>query len=331
MNEYTRDRVNLFADNIRALKKAFALHSPIIKRLAAIIYAQEGKAADPEAIRRGYEIIKKNASIFSMFRGNLSLCAAALLSLSGDPQAMFDGTLEVYAMLKDAKFWASDYLAVAALLIASGTGRENYARVVSRAKTIYGGMKARHWFLTGQDDYVYAAMLGMSGVNEDSAAERVEWFYGSLKNRFFDANSVQALAQILVLCGASGEAADRVLSLRETLKAAGVRLDRMYTLPMLGVFAAMPVDGVIIARDLKDAMVAFREQKGVGFLVASRRELLIYAAAITASKYAGELGGGAVTAAVSTGIAGIIIAQQTAMIVALAATSRAAASSHSSS
>ena len=329
MENITQDKLLLFAENAQIIKKEFALQSTQTKRLAALLYAQANKAIDCEAIRKCYTLIKQNTGMFSAFRGDMALGVAALLSLSSIPQEMFDETLKVYDLLKDVKLRASNFLTVAAYQIASQADASEYENVIARTRDFYDGMKADHFFYTGQDDYIFAAMLGLSGLAAETGTKQIEHIFSHLKDEFWDNNSVQALAQVLVL-GDTDDAENRVLVLRDALRAQKIKLDKSYTLSMLGVLALLPVDIDTIVHDMEDAQTMLRNQKGFGSLSIGTQELLMFAASLVADKHTQNAKDGVLTATVSTSIINIIIAQQAAMIAAISASSAAAASSTSS-
>ena len=97
-------KLALFAANAQEIKKGFIWKGSLIKRLAALLYALENKPMDCDAVRASHDLIKDNTGAFSMFRGNMSLCVAAMLSLRGDRDELFSNTLSVYGMMKKAKF-----------------------------------------------------------------------------------------------------------------------------------------------------------------------------------------------------------------------------------
>ena len=327
MENKTKSKLTLFINNTQTIKKEFKWHNIMTRRLAALLYAQENKPIDCEAIKRCHDLMKQNTGMFSSFRGNMSLCVATLLSLSPNPQGLFDNTLKVYAMLKDTKLRASDYLAVAAFQIAAQSEPLKYQNTVNRARDFYDGMKSHNFFVTGQDDYVFAAMLGLSDLDVAEGTERIAEIISRLKGDFWSKNSVQTLAQVLALGGSHDETMSRVLSLRDALRLQRIRLDKTYTLPALGILALLPVPIGTIVQDIAETEKILRAKKGFSAWSVTKQELLIYAAAATAGEYAESLKDGVVTAAVSTSITNIIIAQQVAMIAAISASSAAAASS----
>jgi len=284
---------------------------------------------DCEAIKQSYKMMKQNTGIFSSFRGNMALCIAAMLSLSPNPQELFHKTLQIYDMLKLQKLRASDYLAVAAFEIAAQTEPINYQNAVNRTRDFYDGMKSKNYFVTGQDDYIFAAMLGLSDLDITSGTERIAEIIKRLKNEFWSKNSVQILSQVLALGNSCDETVSRVLYLRDALRAQQIKLDKEYSLPSLGVLSLLPVATDVIVRDIDEAQQTLRNQKGFSRWSISKQELLIYAAAVTALEYAINANTDVVTAIVSTSLTNIIIAQQTAIIIAasVSASSAAAASS----
>ena len=330
MNNTVQQKVALFAENTQLIKKEFALQDTLTKRLAALLYAQAGKTIDCEAIRQCHAIIKQGTGVFSVFRGDMALCVSALLSLSPNPQELFNEALKVYDLLKGVKLRASDFLAVAAYQIAAEADASEYERVVTRTRAFYDGMKAHHFFYTGQDDYIFAAMLGLTDLDTEAGVEQIERLFLRLKDEFWDKNSVQTLAQVLVLGGSESEVENRVLSLRDALRAQKIKLDKTYTLPVLGILALLPVDADTLVRDLNEAQAYLRTQKGFGSLSLTTQELLLFAASLLAGEYAQGAKDGIVTAALSTGITNIIIAQHAAMIAAISASSAAASASASS-
>lgn len=325
-----QEKLDLLISNAQAVKKGFKLQNAMVRRLTALLYTLENRRVDCDAIRECRSLIRRNAGIFSRFRGNLFMCIAGLLSLKDKRQELIEHTLSVYDLMKRAKFRASDYLVAAAYQIAAHTDHDRAQYAVSRASEFYDGMKAQRWFYTGQDDYIYAAMLGLSDMDPAYGVEQIERIYQLLKGEFWSGNSVLALAQILALGGRSEQSAGRVLELRDALKNRKIRLDKAPTLPALGILALLPVNIEVIVQDICDARAFLRKQKGFGVLSVSVRELLLYSSAITASSHADDLKNSVTAASLSASIAGIILAQQTAIITSAVVSSTMAASASSS-
>lgn len=330
MKQDEQRNLELFADNVLTIKKEFVWQNTLIKRMAALLYAQQGKAVDCEAIRQCHTLIKKNTGVFSTFRGNLAICIATLLSLTPNPQEVLDESLKVYKLLKGAKFYASDFLVIAAFQIAVQAEPSRYEDVVARTRGFYEGMKAKHFFYTSQDDYIFAAMLGLSDVEVEAGSERIEQLYSRLKDEFWNQNSVQTLAQVLVLGNSDDSVASRVLALRDAFREQKIKLDKTYTLPILGVLALLPVEADTMIRDIGIAQDTLRTKKGFVSLSLTTQELLMFATSMVASRYAANVESDMLTATLSTSITSIIIAQQAAMLAAVAASAAASAAAASS-
>lgn len=328
MSSYSPDipaRLALFAENAQAIRKEFTWQNALTKRLAALLYAQANRRIDCDAIRQCHDLMKQNTGVFSTFRGHLALGVATLLSLSPDPQNLFSQTLAVYELLRAAKLRNSDYLVMAAYQIAAQTETARYQFAVDRTRAFYDGMKAHRRFQTGQDDYIYAAMLGLSTLDPVIATDRIERLFDQLRGQSRDKNSIQALAQVLVLGGSDDTAVVRVATLRDALRAEQIKLDKTFTLPSLGILALLPTEPAVIARDIHQAQAFLRAQKGFGPLSVTTQELLLYAAGIVADSYARTVDSGVLTATISTSVTNIIIAQQAATIAATSASGTAAA------
>lgn len=322
-------RLALFAENARAAKKAFAWRNAAVNRLAALLFAVEDRTIDIEAVRANLERVKRGTGLFSMFRGDSAIGLAARLSLSADPETRLVDALAVYEMLKDAKFKASPYLPIAAYQIAAIATPDRFASAVARAQAFYAAMKANHRFLTGQDDYIYAAMLALSDVEVEAGAERMERLYAELKAELRSGNPLQALTQVLVLGDDEARPAARLLALKDAFRARGLPMDKAYTLSSLGVLALLPREAGDIVEETALSYERLREQKGFGGWSVDKQELLLHAAALVACRSAEERTNLAPLATLATSLTNIIIAQQAA-IAAAAAASAAAASSSSS-
>ena len=188
-------------------------------------------------------------------------------------------------------------------------------------------MRARHFFITSQDDYIFAAMLGLTDLDPAAGSERIERLSAASKASSGTETASRTLAQVLVLGGSDDGIIDRVLALRDTLRARKIRLDKTYTLPVMGVLAMLPVETDRIARDIAAIQDTLGAQKGFGVLSVPTQELLLYAASIAASEYAKNVKDGVLTAALSTSVTNIIIAQRAAMIAAVSASTAASSAS----
>ena len=317
-------KIELFAANAQTAKSQFPWNYDLTRKMAALLYAQHGRTIDCDAIRTCVDLIKGNTGAFSAFRGDLILSLAALLSLCENPRAALGQTLRVYDMLKATKLRSSNYLVIAAYQIASQSDEGSYERIAERTRAFYDAMKAYHFFYTGEDDYIFAAMLGLSDIDADSGSQRIEQYFLKWKDSFWDKNSVQTLAQVLVLGSADEQINERISALRDAFNREKIKLDKSCTLPLLGIFALLPAETSDIVSDLNAAQAYLRKQKSFGSLSIATQELLVFASSMIAHEYAQGVKDGVLTAALSTSITNIILAEQAAMIACIAASSAAA-------
>lgn len=323
-------RLTLFAENAQGITKRFFWKNAMSKRLAALLYTAQDRTIDCDAIRASYELIKQRTSFFSYFTGNSSICLATLLSLADNQEARLADTLAVYNQMKEIRFVSSDHLVIAAYQIASGADSAQYQQAIEKATTFYTGMKKEHRFLTGRDDYIFAAMFGLSDKEPAAAIARMEQLYDELKREFISNNSVQTLTQVLVLGNETAETIARLHALRQAFRARGLRLDREYTLPSLGILALLPVDTQTIVDQVEGAYNFLRTQKGLSGWSVTKQELLLYATSLVTLSSIADAPDGIVTAALSTSIMNIIIAMQTATVIIAASTAASSSSSSSS-
>jgi len=329
MNNQLQAKLQLFADNNQNLKGDFIWHDPMAKRLAALTYALEGKKINSEAIKECHRMIKDDVGPFSTFRGNMAVYIAATLSLQESPRELLTHTLEVYDLLKQEGFWASDYLVVTAYEIATNTNPDKFAYIAERSMEFYREMKANIRFHIGQDDYIFAAMLAMSGIDVHDGALKMRHLFSQLKSEFsafIGRSSIVTLSQMLVLGQSTDQCVEHLLKLNKVLRKRKARLDKSYTLPSLGILGILAVDKNAFANDLISARDYLREQKGLGNWSVTTQELLLYAVSLIANVYTGDANN-SMQASVTTSITNLIIAQQVAMIVAISVATTAAASS----
>ena len=330
MKNQLQEKLSLFVENAQDIKSGFFMQNPMTKRLAALIYTLETKHMDDDAIKESHAMLKDQTGFFSYFRGNLSIYISASLSLTENREQRLTDTLAVYDLLKVQNFHASDYLAAASYQIAANAESGRYRQIVDRSRGFYDAMKANHFFYTGQDDYIYAAMLGLSDIDVDAGSEKMERLYQNLKPDFFDKNSIQALAQVLVLGGETDESLTNVYLFRDALRNRNIKLDKTYTLPSLGVLSMLTSDADTASGEIAEAKDILREQKGFGAFSVEMQELLLYVVSIVCSLYANDIKNGIIKATVSTSVASLIIAQEAAMAAAFAASSAATAAAASS-
>lgn len=330
-------RVDLFIRNTEAAHQSFKWQDPLNKRLSALLYAADNRDYDAAAVEAALNCIKESTRFFSQFRGNTSLSIATMMALAENPELLLQNALDIYDRLKKAGFRSSDYLTIAAVLIAEHAHlnlndlvKFDPDVVVIRAKAFYDGMHAAHWAITGQDDYIFAAMLALSDLKIEKGLQLIEELYLELKPDFWRKNSFHGLAQVLALAGNVPELPARVESLRQAFREVNLRLDRENTMTTLGVLALLPQKPAEIVAAVQSACEYLRQHKRFGSWSVGKQELLLYAASLFAFESADQINRDVLKSTLTTSVASIIIAQQTAALIAVYTATTVAASASSS-
>ena len=259
-----------------------------------------------------------------MFRGTMALVIATKISLAPSPEETFDRTLECYNKLKDSKFSASDFLAIAAHLIVAEAEIYDIDTVIRKARDIYEGMRKNRRFMTGDQDYIFSVMLALSDISPIEGVARIKELYDKLKKDFIwvDGNSIQALCQLLTLGGKTDEALEHLREIRATFKAKKIKLDRSHTLPSLGALSLLNVEGEVLANQVLETQTHLRKQKGFGYFSIDNDELLLYVSAIVMSVHTDDLNQD-ILATTSTSLLNMLIAQQMTMVIVIMASTTA--------
>jgi hypothetical protein len=326
MNAELEKKLNLFVNNVGAVKEGFPWQEPMAKRLAALVYAIEGRKLDSVAIANCHRMIKKETRMFSSFRGDLSVLIAAMMAMSSDPATRFSDTLAVYNMLKTEKFRSSDYLVASAYEIAAQGKQKGFAQIVQRAREFFLGLRANNRFLIGADDYIYAAMMALTDMDVAEGCERVKNLYAKLREEFpftTSRSGLLHLAQILMLSDGTENCVSKIVHMNQTLRKHKIRLDSGMMLPSLGILVALSANADELASDINDTMNFLRGQKGFGVFSIEKSELLMQTVALISSSDLAK-------AAASSVVTNLLIAQQVAIMTVIIASSSAATASSAS-
>ena len=320
MTNETQKRCERFIENRDIIKEGFVWESSYLYPLCAAIYASKNKTADCVELRDCVGLLKQKVGPFSNFRGTAKLAIAAMLAVSGSPEATLDNSLTVYGLMKN-EFFSSPYLSVAAVIVARLSSECAYEHVAQRTRNMYDLMKFGHPFLTSSEDSAFAALLALSPLGDEQLIGEAEKCYDILKYNFFVKNAVQSLSLILALCEKSAEDKCRLITnVLQALKEEGCSFGTNYELPTLGAFAA----SVRCPEDIAAAIIEIdgflSEQKGFGAFGIGKKQRLMYAGILAQDDFINDA---AVQTAAVSGTISMIAAQQAAICAAIAASSAA--------
>ncbi len=321
MRESLSQLCESFIENKEKIRKEFAWGNAYLYPVCTAVFTDRRVSVDVKKMKYCQDILKSKTAMFSTFRGMSMYVTLAFMTLSDEPDVLFDRMLKVYDLLKK-HFWSSDYLPVAATVIADSAEEYRYAQIAERTRTIYEMMSKEHPFLTSSEDSVFSAMLAMSELSNEQIIRECEKGYEILKGEFFYSNAVQSLSHVLALSEGTIESkCSASLALYNELKSKGYKYTTSYGLATLGVAALLPTDRKYIVNDIIDVDKFLSKQKGYGFFGLDSRQRLMHATMLVTSDYVGTEGSPELASVVST--LSLIAAQQAALCAAIAASSAA--------
>lgn len=313
---------NNFISNRDAIKSVFKWENDQIIAASATSFLNRGILADAAKLDACKKLLKENTGVLSNFRGNVEVPMVAQLAIADAPADKMNKTLKVYEALKQ-EFWGSEYLVLAAAVMADMVSGEYVVKMTEKARTIYNRMKKDHPFLTSGEDSVYAVLMAVSEKSDDALMEEMEVCYKKLKESFSASNEVQALAHVLSIAeGSAEEKCNKVVALYEALKDAGVKYGKYHELVVLASLALLPVEQSVLVEDIKAVDAFLTEQKGYGFFGLDKKTRLMHAAMIVSCDYVKN---DKADVAAMTGTLAAVAAQQAAMCAVIAASTAASA------
>ncbi|MEK4405543.1 DUF4003 family protein [Sporosarcina sp. FSL K6-1540] len=160
-------------------------------------YVTSEREFDAESLSRVMDALKSKSSWLSPLRGNLLPMMAAFLDKPGtDIDKEVNRLFAKQQVLKGIGFRNTIHSYLAALLLTNDT--ELYENEARQAKKLYDAIKKRHFFLTSDDDYAYAVLLGKRGADPMEHAKSMRAYYDSLRTEGFrSGNELQWLSQVM--------------------------------------------------------------------------------------------------------------------------------------
>lgn len=325
-------KVNLMSRNFSQLKEHFFWEGSIVKQFVAMTNAIKEKEVLPERLKEIIAFIKKETSWTSYFRGNNLFMMANLLGFEDDYRKLWMDMQFLYEKLRKSGFRNCAYLPLAAYTITKEVPKQNWDSSIVRMNGFYSSMKKNHFWLTSQDDYVYAAILAVSDLDLEETCLKIENCYNLLNSLGFSrGNYLQALSHILALGEESvQDKCHKALLIRNKLKENGCKL-HYNSLSTLGLISLVATDINKIVADIKEVYDYIYNQPGFGFWSMSKDIRTMFAASLVCNSYIDDYQKGLLDITIGNSINAIIIAQQQAAMAAVIASSAAANSASSSS
>lgn len=329
------EKINLFLENNKALedvKGSWGMYGFQIKS-SALTCTMKNQRVDTDRINLALDIIKKNTSMFSNFRGINKLTTAITISFEDDMEYSLKEIISIYDKLKD-EFFTNEYLVMAAQVIFNARYRVNVDDSVRNTRVAYDYMKKYHRFLTGQEDIANAAIIATTSANLEETFNEIEESYQYLKdNRISYSNNIQSLSHILSLINLpSIQKCDEVLAMNSIMKEKNVPL-KDYFIPMLGIITFLADNKEDFAMNIVDVSMNLKKEKGFGNFALGSNFRNMISATLVSIDYLDTLDNNIKENIIinTNNIAlTVSIAMQTAVLISSAAAASAAAASSSS-
>lgn len=329
MNTKLTINKEIYEENFKIAKKAFVLNSGMEASACAASFIGDTQPTSAEDMKAAKKILNKSTSVVSILgRGNARQVVTATLARSGNPEDAMEKIIKIHKAL-DKKFFNSDYLVLAAVIIYRSCKPSEYDVAIQRTREIYKLIRKDHPLITGREDIVNCAMMAISGIDVNKLASDCEDSFKALNKLFFGKNKIQYMACVLSLFDEDAVVkAEKTRLTRDLLKSEGVRFDSD-AYAIIGAVAMIvdDKDKKRIAKEIKNTSDEIKSIRGMGPVGAGKRIRNLIATALVLDAYAGSASGVA-SLAINAIITAIIIAEAAAVAAATtAAASSAAASS----
>jgi len=160
-------------------------------------YVTFDREFDAESLNRAMDALKKRAGWFSPLRGNLLPLMSAFLDKPGmNIEEEIDRLFAKQRILRNFGFRNTAHSYLAALFMTDDANF--YDKEAKQAKSLYDEIKKQHFFLTSDDDYAYAVLLGKNGSDPVEHADSMRTYYNALRATGFRAgNELQWMSQVI--------------------------------------------------------------------------------------------------------------------------------------
>ena len=327
MNTKLTINKEIYEENFKIAKKAFVLNSSLEASACASAFIGDTQPTSVEDMKVAKKILNKNTSFLSTLgHGNARQVVVAALARSGDPEDAMEKIIKIHKAL-DKKFFNSDYLVLAAVVIFRSCKPSEYDNVIRRTREIYKLIRKDHPLITGREDIVNCAMMAISGIDVSKLSVDTEDSFKGLKKYFFGKNKIQYMACVLSLFDENADVkAEKTRVMRDLLKSEGVRFNSdSYSIVSAVAMIVDDKDKKRVAKEIRNTSDEIKSIRGMGPVGTGKRIRNLVATALVLEAYAN--GSEASTLAVNAIITAIIIAEAAAVAAASSAAASAAAAS----
>lgn len=160
-------------------------------------YITSERDFDAVSLNKAMDELKNKSNWLSPLRGNLlSVIAAFIDQPSTNSSDQVDKLFAKQRVMKKVGFRNTIHSYLGALLLTDDVTL--YEKEALQAKKLYDAMKKNHYFLTSDEDYAYAVLLGKKNEDPVEHARMMRSYYDALrKEGFRSGNELQWLSQVM--------------------------------------------------------------------------------------------------------------------------------------
>lgn len=252
------EKINLLIENSNRLNEIEGvIKGRVYKVSAALSLTLENRLADIEKINLAIEIIKRNTSVISYFRGDNLLITAINIANEENIEKSFKELLYIYNCLKEF-FINSKYLIFVSLIIFKTRNRVDINNAIKNTRICYEYMN-KNMILTNSRNIWIAAIIATTSQSIIENIRESKECYKTLKTLGFNLSSdVRGVAYTVSLINYETDAkCYKVAKLYNSLNKNGVLVNGRF-LPILGIIAFITnnydkfsKDSAVVCRELR--------------------------------------------------------------------------------
>lgn len=331
MNVGTQNLLDQIVEDMNLLKKKmiWEADSYAMATISAFLFASSNRRADIDKYVECKKYLKKHVNIFSEIRGIAEAIVITKMCLSDNYEEYLTGVVDTYKKLRKIhKFTASPYMVIAAINIYEGGGAAKAEANIEKLETVYKEMKADHFWLTGDEDRPFLAMMVSRDMDINSISADISSCYEACKKMSLSKETMHTAAQIMSLSGKSVEAKvsdlDNTVTALKEHKLKGMRFELMPMAAALGLIEGTPDEKALVIKENFDYL---KTKKGFKWYIGGKQRSLYAILAYALENLEGDRA--ALNSVISTTLTNIII-QQIVLLIILTSTSNASSSAGSS-
>ena len=333
MNLHTQNLLDQIVEDMNLLKNKmfWEADSYAMATISAFLFASSNKRADIDKYVECKKYLKKHVNIFSEIRGISEAIVITKMCLSDSYEEYLSGVVDTYKKLRNIhKFTASPYMVMAAVNIYEGGGLAKVDENIEKLETVYKEMKADHFWLTGDEDRPFLAMMVSRNMNINLISAEISACYESCKKMSLSKEAMHTASQIMSLSGKSVEAkvadlSNTVTALKEH-KLRGMKYELMPMAAALGLIDGTPDEKATAIKENYDYL---KTKKGFKWYIGGTQRTLYSILSYALENLEGDKA--TLNSVISTTLTNIIIQQIIMLIILTSAANSSRAHSSSGS